>query len=76
MIEFAQNKSMAGEENISPESVTVKAVSATRNEYHFTGSGKWQPVSVIAASFEDAIEAWKEVRKSIETVEEAKTNQT
>jgi hypothetical protein len=58
--------------------VTLKAVSGIKNEYHFPGVPNWQPLAVIASTYEEALAIWKTTRKPvtpepvIEKVEEEK----
>jgi hypothetical protein len=60
MMEDYKKKDIASpEEN---EKVTIKAVSQIKNEYHFPGSGKWKPTSVIATNIDEATNIWKQKR--------------
>ena len=56
---------------------TVKAVSAIMNEYFFPGGGLYKPMSIRAATREQAEAAYKEKREPIsqdEKVENKETN--
>ncbi|HVB33715.1 MAG TPA: hypothetical protein VNJ52_04995 [Patescibacteria group bacterium] len=57
-----------------PQKVTIRAVSQIKNEYHFPGSGIWQPLAVVATTIEEATHIWKQRRKPVipEKVEEPK----
>jgi hypothetical protein len=58
MIDKAQNKSI-GNKN---DGITMTAESRINNRYHFAGEGKYQPMSVVASTIEEATAAWKEKR--------------
>jgi hypothetical protein len=42
--------------------VTLKAVSGTKNEYHFPGVPLYKPLAVIASTYEEALAIWKTQR--------------
>lgn len=42
-----------------------KMMTASPEEYHFAGEGKYHPVSVKATSTAEAEKKWREVRKEI-----------
>jgi hypothetical protein len=44
------------------DKVTIRAVSVIKNQYHFPGSGKWKPHSVVASTIEEATEIWLQQR--------------
>jgi len=46
-------------------SVTVTAVGATMNEYHFSGVPTYLPMSVRATNIEQATEIWKIKRSPV-----------
>jgi hypothetical protein len=53
MIENTKNKMI----NEAPENKAVE------QQYHFGGSGQFEPMTVIAHSIEEATEIWKKQRK-------------
>ena len=63
MIEQAKNKMV----NQAPE---TKSETGLEQEFHFGGSGQFEPVTVIAHSIEEATEIWKKQRKEIKTLSE------
>jgi|GEM_PF-1445346 len=62
MIENSKNKMISQ----APE---IKAESAVR-EYHFGGSGKFVPMTVLASSIEEANEIWEKERKTFNQLNE------
>ena len=42
--------------------VTLKAVSGIKNEYHFPGVPLWNPIAIIASTYEEALAIWKTSR--------------
>ena len=58
MIEQAKNKMV----NQAPENKTVE------QQFHFGGSGQFEPMTVIAHSIEEATEIWKKQRKSTQAL--------
>lgn len=57
MIEQAKNKMV----NEAPESKAEVPV----QEYHFGGSGQFEPMTIIAHGIDEATETWKKQRKQI-----------
>lgn len=55
MIENTKNKMVSK----SPENKAIE------QQYHFGGSGQFEPMTVIAHSIEEATEIWKKQRKTI-----------
>lgn len=45
---------------IQSEETTQKA--ATLERYHFAGGGEYEPTSIEATSYEDALKKWEEIR--------------
>jgi hypothetical protein len=35
-------------------------------EYHFSGEGIYEPVTITAHSYEEALERWEKIRKKVE----------
>lgn len=58
MIEQAKNKMV----NQAPENKTVE------QQFHFGGSGQYEPTTVIAHNIEEATEIWKKQRKEIKSL--------
>src|SRR6185437_4695701 len=54
------------------DDVTIRAVSGIKNEYHFPGSGTFDPISIVATTIEEATEIWKLKRKPVTPPEESK----
>ena len=61
MIDKAKNKDMAPSAEI-PQDVTITAESRIKNRYHFAGDGKYQAISLVASTIEEATEEWKQKR--------------
>jgi hypothetical protein len=66
-----QNKQIVDGAQINNDSdenkgVTVTAVGPSMNEYHFPGSPDYLPMSVKAATIEQATEIWKDKRQPVE----------
>jgi hypothetical protein len=74
MMDSAQTKNKSEE----TKGVTVTAVGRIMNEYHFPGTPDYLPISVRAASLDEATTLWKAKRQPVaektESVEE-KPNQ-
>lgn len=72
MIEEAPKNKMeiAPKRKDEPEKVTIRAVSRIKNEYHFPGSGIWEPLAVVASTIEEATHIWKERRVPVAKPEE------
>ncbi len=63
------NKDMAG----APK--TVKAADNVElTEYHFAGSGKYRPMTILAAGVNEATELWKEKRELVEPLNQENNN--
>jgi hypothetical protein len=62
MIENAKNKMV----NQAPETKTE----SVEREYHFGGSGKFVPMTVLAHSIEEAESIWQKQRKIFEQLNE------
>ena len=54
------------------DDITIRAVSGIKNEYHFPGSGIWEPISIVATTIEEATEFWKLKRKPVTPPEASK----
>jgi hypothetical protein len=61
MLEESQNKMIDSSDATNKEiaNVTIKAVSASMNEYHFPGVPNFLPMSVRSTTIEEATEIWK-----------------
>jgi hypothetical protein len=73
MLDQSQNKMIDGTETKNKDvaaNVTIKAVSASVNEYHFPGSPDFLPMSVRATTIEDATEIWELRRQPVTTESE------
>ena len=77
MMEEYQKKDLAPSKKNTdrPESVTIRAVSGIKNEYHFPGSGVWEAISVIATNIEEATAFWKIKRKPLQATEPPKAEE-
>ena len=77
MMEEYQKKDIAPSKKKADkaQNITIRAVSGIKNEYHFPGSGIWEPVSVVATTIEEATEIWKIRRKPVPPIEEPKAEQ-
>jgi hypothetical protein len=62
-------ESSASENKAADSPTTVKAVSFLMNEYFFPGGGLYKPMSIKAATREQAEAAYREKRESITTEE-------
>jgi len=75
MISEAKNKVIDSESQDEP--ITLRAVSQIKNEYHFSGSGKYKPMNIVASNIAEATETWKSRRQLAseeEKREDEKTN--
>lgn len=71
----AKNKMIDSAENKADQPTTIRAVSPTVNEYFFPGGGVWQPMSVRAATREDAEAVYKEKREPVQPASPAEPEQ-
>jgi hypothetical protein len=69
MLEESKNKMIDGNEtkNKDAANVTIKAVSASVNEYHFPGVPDFLPMSVRSTTIDEATEIWKIRRQPVKT---------
>jgi hypothetical protein len=70
MLEDFHNKMIdsTAAKNKEIENVTIKAVSASVNEYHFPGVPDFLPMSVRSTTIEEATEIWKIRRQPTQRV--------
>lgn len=78
MLDQSQNKMLDSSEakNKDAANVTIKAVSASLNEYHFPGIPDFLPMSVRATTIEEATEIWKARRQPVTAEPKAETKET
>jgi hypothetical protein len=69
MLDQSQNKMIDSTDAKTKEvaNVTIKAVSASVNEYHFPGAPDFLPMSVRSTTIEEATEIWKSRRQPVKT---------
>jgi hypothetical protein len=62
MIADSKNKMIDPSSLDDAGKVTLKAVSVIKNEYHFPGVPHWKPLAVIASTYDEAYNIWKQQR--------------
>jgi hypothetical protein len=78
MLDQSQNKMIDSSDATNKEiaNVTIKAVSASMNEYHFPGVPDYLPMSVRSTTIEEATEIWKIRRQPVKTETEPVKRET
>jgi hypothetical protein len=67
MLDQSQNKMIDSSDATNKEiaNVTIKAVSASMNEYHFPGAPDFLPINIRSTTIEEATEIWKIRRQPV-----------
>ncbi|GIW70362.1 MAG: hypothetical protein KatS3mg101_1109 [Patescibacteria group bacterium] len=55
--------------NYKNKQITDEAVVKTseeEQEYHFSGGGEYEPMTIKAHSYEEALAKWEQIRKKVE----------